>query len=509
MATSAATYEGGIRALPQGRVTTRVTLAAALGAIVAAGVVLRFWDLGAQSYHHDEVITAARVLPGSIGRVLHQVKVSESTPPLYYLLAHWWGGVFGFHEAGLRSLSALFGAATIPVAYLAGTELHSRRAGLITAAIVALNPMLIWYSQEARSYALLVLLCAASLWLLLRALRTCRGTDLALWAIVSALALCTHYFAAGVIAIEVAWLLLGFGFDVVVLASIALVALMGLALAPLALAQVNPHHIDWISSTELSTRILGGVASFAIGETGQIIAQKPREALALPFAMLAVAGLVLGSMTRRGALAVGQALALGLGFVALAVGAALAGHDYVIGRNLLPALVPLCTALGAALAAAKSRWLGTGIATLLCLGLLAFDVHVAQSPALQRPDWRQLAHDLGPPRKARALVSWKLGAVPLHYYLRGGAWIHAGSARVREIDVVGRPAVERRAPRLPGFRIAEHLRVGRLATVRYVAPRPRVLPYAWLDSMETGFGKNAVILQGTGQLAGVRWDRRP
>ena len=89
------------------------------------------------------------------------VGFSESAPPLYYALAWVWTQVTGTGEFGLRSLSALAGVATVPVAYLLGAELRGRRAGLMAAALVAVNPMLLWYSQEARAYALLVLLCAA------------------------------------------------------------------------------------------------------------------------------------------------------------------------------------------------------------------------------------------------------------------------------------------------------------------------------------------------------------
>ena len=100
------------------------------------------------------------------------MKGSESNPPLYYVLAWGWAKAFGTGEVGLRSLSALFGAATVPLAYCIGAELANRRAGLIAAALVAVSPMLIWYSQEARSYALLVFFCAASLLFFARALRT-------------------------------------------------------------------------------------------------------------------------------------------------------------------------------------------------------------------------------------------------------------------------------------------------------------------------------------------------
>ncbi len=169
---------------------------------------MRFASLGLQSYHHDEMVTAARVIPGSFAHMLHEVKSSESNPPLYYVLAWGWAKLFGTGEVGLRSLSALFGAATVPLAYPIGRELASRRAGLLATAIVAVSPMLIWYSQEARSYVLLVFFGALSLLFFVRALRTRGGVDLALWAAASALALCSHDFAAFQIAIEAGWLLL-------------------------------------------------------------------------------------------------------------------------------------------------------------------------------------------------------------------------------------------------------------------------------------------------------------
>ncbi len=65
--------------------------------------------------------------------------------------------------------SALAGVLTVPVAFAAARRLFSPRAGVILAALVACNPLLIWYSQEARSYALLVLLTSLSLLAFLRA----------------------------------------------------------------------------------------------------------------------------------------------------------------------------------------------------------------------------------------------------------------------------------------------------------------------------------------------------
>ena len=55
--------------------------------------------------------------------MLRSVRVSESNPPLYYVLAWGWAKAFGTGEAGLRSLSALLGAATVPVGFLIGRQL--------------------------------------------------------------------------------------------------------------------------------------------------------------------------------------------------------------------------------------------------------------------------------------------------------------------------------------------------------------------------------------------------
>ena len=217
-----------------------------------AGTAIRFATLGLQSYHHDEVITAARVLPGSFGHMLHEVHRSESTPPLYYILAWEWSKFFGLGEVGLRSLSALFGAATIPVAYLIGRESAGRRAGLMTMAFVAFNPMLIWYSQEARAYALVVLLCAVSLLFFLRFRRTGATRDLALWSVGSALAMTSHYFAAFAIAIEAGWLLVETRPRRRMWAPTAGIAAACLLVGPLGLHQAsNLTHIDWIGRTRL------------------------------------------------------------------------------------------------------------------------------------------------------------------------------------------------------------------------------------------------------------------
>src|SRR6478609_588197 len=163
--------------------------------LTVLAAALRFATLDVQSYHHDEVVTASRILREDFWHAMDAVGFSESAPPLYYALAWVWTQLTGTGEWGLRSLSAVAGVATVPVAYLIGLELRGRRAGLMAAALVAVNPMLLWYSQEARAYSLFALLCTVSLLYTVRALRRGRRRDFTAWGIVSGLALATHYFA--------------------------------------------------------------------------------------------------------------------------------------------------------------------------------------------------------------------------------------------------------------------------------------------------------------------------
>jgi predicted membrane-bound mannosyltransferase len=113
----------------------RWALIAALLGLTAAAAAIRFLPLGVQSFHHDEVITVMRVIPGSFGQMLHEVKSSESNPPLYYVLAWGWAQEFGRSEWGIRSLSALLGTLTVPVGYAIGRQLSGRRVGLVLMAI--------------------------------------------------------------------------------------------------------------------------------------------------------------------------------------------------------------------------------------------------------------------------------------------------------------------------------------------------------------------------------------
>jgi mannosyltransferase len=351
----------------------------ALGAVIAVGALLRFATLGVQRPWVDEAVTAG-LLRLDLGGMLSAVSTTESTPPLYYLLARAWAVVFGTGAVGLRSLSALLGTLTIPVAYAIGATLVSRRAGLFAAALTAVSPPLVWYSQEARSYALLILLCALSLLFLAHALRGGTERDVILWALAAVLALLTHYFAAFLVAGEAVWLLAAFPDRRRAAWGVAAVALCGVALLPLAIDQSHQGNLDFIGDTSLGSRVVETAKLFLAGPTG---ARLGVLVGVLAAAAVLAAALALRATDRERRAALGLA-ALALSGAAVPVVLSLLGSDYLLARNLLPVWLPLTVAIAIGLAAERSGRLGPAALAVLVAGSLWLVGAVAFDRGFQR-----------------------------------------------------------------------------------------------------------------------------
>lgn len=158
------------------------------GLVVLAGV-LRLPNLG-RAYWIDEGISvgiASHPL-SQLPRLLRE----DGSPPLFYVLLHFWMKLFGTSEAATHTLPLLISLSAIPVAYWAGRELFDGRAGVWAAALMATNPFLNWYSTEARMYTLVVLLATVGMTLAWRAFRDRRPGDAAGATVVYAALLYTH-----------------------------------------------------------------------------------------------------------------------------------------------------------------------------------------------------------------------------------------------------------------------------------------------------------------------------
>ena len=474
--------------------------------VLAAG--LRLATLGVQSYHHDEIVTASRVLRGSFWHAMDVVGFSESAPPLYYVLGWLWVQVAGTGEFGLRSLSALAGIATVPVAYLLGLELRGRRAGILAAALVAVNPMLVWYSQEARSYSLLVLFSSIAALYFVRALDGGGRGSVLRWGVASALALATHYFAIFPIALEGFLLLRRRGREAA--AGVAILIATGLALAPLAIHQTVQGHADWIGDHSLGHRLWEVGVTFAVGETGDVIAQPERLAPAIvPLAAIAAALLLLalrGERVERRAAGLMLAIAGFTVAAPLAIAVVRPSADFVLARNLIPALVPLLVAVAIGATLGRARRAGIAVAAVLFAYSLGFTVLAGSVPSLQRVDWDAAAQHLGEPRAPRAMVTWTLGQASLRHYLSTGSFQVSPSEEfawyVHEIDFISNgdaPPVPRSLLG-PGFRQVSYEKVGALRIRRYSLPGPDVarLRLRKVDDASLNFGSITVLLDGIG-----------
>ncbi len=485
---------------------------AVLGLTVLAAF-LRFWRLGHQGFWFDEGNTALLVHLAP-GKMLGLIPQSESTPPLYYCLAWIWARIFGYGEAGLRSLSALAGVLTVPVMYGAVAALVSKRAGVIAAALTACNPLLIWYSQEARSYSLLVLLCAVSLFTFARVLSDPRARTVAAWVIAAALALATHYYAFLLVVPEAVWLLWAFRRRREVLAGIGVVGLCGLALIPLAVSQNGTGNANWIGKIALAPRLGQLFPQFVVGFGGP--AHELLGRLAEVSALVAVGLVAWRRRSVRGAVLAGGLLAAGLILNLLVVAG---GIDDLITRNVLSLWPPAAVLVAGGLAVASLRTAagaaGTALAALLCAFGVAGGVAVAVDHNLQRPDWRAVARVLGPPRSRLLLIQEYRTLLPLSLYEhRLRFWRRQPTARLSEIDVVAisaprvhlcwwgaacnlTPSPVQPTYPIPGFRQVSSTHADQFTIVKLVSPRPVVLRKALVEQglTATPIRHDGLILQ--------------
>jgi hypothetical protein len=129
---------------------------------------------------------------------------SDIHPPLYYLLLRGWRELAGETELGLRALSTFLGVGLVAVVYSLGRQLTGpigRGAAAAGAFLAAVNPALIYYSQEARMYELLAILALLSTLLLVHFPGDkSRRIGLAVaYVFVTTAGLYTHYFYPAVL----------------------------------------------------------------------------------------------------------------------------------------------------------------------------------------------------------------------------------------------------------------------------------------------------------------------
>jgi hypothetical protein len=236
-----------------------VTLAALALRLFTITDISLWWDEGCSLWFSEQSVSD---LLGIISRI-------EPNPPLYYIALKAWTGLFGDTALSLRSLSAVFGAATVPLVYLTARwmapDAVSHRIGLLAGAAFSLSYIQLLYGQETRTYTQLVFALSAALASMAYILRerdrgrtpsfvpfACLGASMALM-------LWSHYISliyAGLLgASAVAWWLVVERADRVIFGRLCVAALCFLVLAGPALwmfLNVGPLSVNaWITKLNL------------------------------------------------------------------------------------------------------------------------------------------------------------------------------------------------------------------------------------------------------------------
>ncbi len=163
--------------------------------ILFVASVLRFYHIDLQSVWLDEIHTMVETNPSLSYKEFYNIAVErEVMPHLYFLIARFFSFLIDDSVLVIRSISALAGILSVFSIYFLGKELISKKIGIFASLFLAVNQFHIFYSQEARPYALFSLLTILSFLFLLRFTKRLNLKSGIYYALFTALMINTHFF---------------------------------------------------------------------------------------------------------------------------------------------------------------------------------------------------------------------------------------------------------------------------------------------------------------------------
>lgn len=131
----------------------------------------------------------------------------DAHPPFYYLLLKLWGGVFGFGEFALRSLSAILMGGAVAAMLALIKKAFGSRAALVAVPFLILAPFVLRYGYEVRMYALATMLGVAATYVLVQAVSSKTAKWWVFYAVLVALGMYTLYMTVAIWLAHLVWLL--------------------------------------------------------------------------------------------------------------------------------------------------------------------------------------------------------------------------------------------------------------------------------------------------------------
>jgi mannosyltransferase len=414
MATYASRSAWDVRDRARALAAARLATPAGLGLLCALSLLLRSRELGIGFWIDEGLSVGIADRPLShIPTALHE----DGSPPVYYMLLHFWIRLFGTGEAQVRALSLLCALIIIPLAWWAGRTLFGPRAGWFAAVLAALDPFLTQYAQEARMYALAALLTTVATTCFVRAYAldarspAARRPWLAGFSVSVAVALYTHNWALFfIVACAAAWLLLWWLAAAERRRELVREALIGFGGALVL-------YLPWVPTTLYQAAHTGApwaeAPSFSalIAVPGRLLGAVPQVVLLLTAGAGIVALLTpVGRRLSEHGRAVAALIAIGVVTVVLAWLSSQMSPAWAT-RYLAIALPPFV--LGAAAGLANARRLG-----LVGLALVAL-MWLAYRPPVEKSNVRTIAETIEPSlAPGDVIVSTQPETVPvLRYYL--------------------------------------------------------------------------------------------
>ncbi len=365
----------------------------------------RLVNLTYHSLWYDEVVStfwAARPVQEiwRVGLALTQ----DKHPPLYYLLLRAWTALFGGGDFSVRSLSVVLGGLAVLPAYGIGRRLGGRLAAALGALLLALNPFLVWYSQEARMFMPATTFALVGLYGSL-----CLAEGPSVLAFAAAVlgftaALYTYLYSAFMLPVAGIWLLLSWwlrrdrplaarGFW----SGVCALALASTAFLPIALAAWHVSGVEAVPG-----RAFSGMWPSLIALLKVYTIAWPGWGPQVTWPIIGVAGLLVlagcvavmpksGGRSQRWG---GLLLLVWFGMVVLIGGYLLSRDSRVFAETRYQiALVPaICLALGRALSWLWVERRPVGVAgAVLVLGVTLVVLPFDWSPKNRREDWREAA----------------------------------------------------------------------------------------------------------------------
>ena len=145
--------------------------------------------------------------PAEWSSVIRAVQLSDTNPPLYYLLLNAWTRFAGTSDAALRSFSTIWALACFPLLWGLGRKFGGTRTAWTACILFAFSPPGVYFATEGRMYSLLWFLGLALAWLSLKLGQDNRRMWLYIvWGLTAAIGMLTHYFFVFVFIACFAWL---------------------------------------------------------------------------------------------------------------------------------------------------------------------------------------------------------------------------------------------------------------------------------------------------------------